>query len=142
MPTIIIDRFDGKNSFEQSYKLDPADVALELGLAEALGAAKDDEGAIASCERAVAKNPDVSSAHGCLGSMRMDLRQDADGAIAEFTRAVELDPDLIEFTRPPLLPGADVSSIPPPDNCAGYLGAATSMRIPAWVSTYCSSCER
>ena len=27
MPTIIIDRFDGKNSFEQSYKLDPADVA-------------------------------------------------------------------------------------------------------------------
>jgi hypothetical protein len=29
---------------------------------------------------------------------------------------------LIEFTRPPLLPGADVSAIPPPDNCAGYLG--------------------
>jgi hypothetical protein len=29
---------------------------------------------------------------------------------------------LIQFTRPPLLPGADVSSIPPPDNCAGYLG--------------------
>jgi hypothetical protein len=43
---------------------------------------------------------------------------------AEF--APTLDPDLIEFTRPPLLPGADVSSIPPPDNCAGYLGAATS----------------
>ena len=33
---------------------------------------------------------------------------------------------LIEFTRPPLLPGADVSAIPPPDNCAGYLG--TPMR--------------
>jgi hypothetical protein len=29
---------------------------------------------------------------------------------------------LIQFTRPPLLPGADVSAIPPPDNCAGYLG--------------------
>src|SRR5262249_25745565 len=29
---------------------------------------------------------------------------------------------LIQFTRPPLLPGADVSQIPPPDNCAGYLG--------------------
>jgi hypothetical protein len=40
--------------------------------------------------------------------------------------APELDPDRIEMTRPPLLPGADVSSIPPADNCAGYLGAATS----------------
>jgi hypothetical protein len=40
--------------------------------------------------------------------------------------APELDPDRIEMTRLPLLPGADVSSIPPPDNCAGYLGAATS----------------
>jgi hypothetical protein len=40
--------------------------------------------------------------------------------------APELDPDRIEMTRPPLLPGADVSAIPPPDNCAGYLGAATS----------------
>jgi hypothetical protein len=29
---------------------------------------------------------------------------------------------LIQFTRPPLLPGADVSAIPPADNCAGYLG--------------------
>jgi hypothetical protein len=32
---------------------------------------------------------------------------------------------LIHFTRPPLLPGADVSAIPPPDNCAGYLGTPT-----------------
>jgi hypothetical protein len=40
--------------------------------------------------------------------------------------APQLDPDLIEFTRPPLLAGADVSSIPPVDSCAGYLGAATS----------------
>ena len=40
--------------------------------------------------------------------------------------APELDPDRIEMTRLPLLPGADVSSIPPPDHCAGYLGAATS----------------
>jgi hypothetical protein len=29
---------------------------------------------------------------------------------------------LVQFTRPPLLPGADVSAIPPADNCAGYLG--------------------
>jgi hypothetical protein len=49
-----------------------------------------------------------------------------DNALAGAEYAPELDPDLIEFTRPPLLPGADVSSIPPPDNCAGYLGAATS----------------
>jgi hypothetical protein len=47
-------------------------------------------------------------------------------AIAGAEYAPALDPDLIEFTRPPLLPGADVSSIPPPDNCAGYLGAAMS----------------
>lgn len=49
----------------------------------------------------------------------------ADGT-AGFEYAPSLDPDLIEFTRPPLLPGADVSSIPPADSCAGYLGAATS----------------
>ena len=29
----------------------------------------------------------------------------------------------VTFTRPPLAPGADVSSMPPPDSCAGYLGA-------------------
>lgn len=46
------------------------------------------------------------------------------GSGAEY--APQLDPSRIEFTRPPLLPGADVSSIPPADNCAGYLGAATS----------------
>lgn len=52
---------------------------------------------------------------------------DSDSKLAGAEYAPELDPDLIEFTRPPLLPGADVSSIPPPDNCAGYLGAATSL---------------
>jgi hypothetical protein len=61
---------------------------------------------------------------GSQGSRRSAEGGDAAIAGAEF--APELDPDLIEFTRPPLLPGADVSSIPPPDNCAGYLGAATS----------------
>jgi hypothetical protein len=54
------------------------------------------------------------------------------------------DPDLIEFTRPPILPGADVPSVDPPDSCAGYLGAATStteiglIRIPhvaTWFDT-------
>lgn len=61
---------------------------------------------------------------GPQGSRRSAEPDDAAVDGAEY--APELDPDLIEFTRPPLLPGADVSSIPPPDNCAGYLGAATS----------------
>lgn len=61
---------------------------------------------------------------GSQGSRASAKGDDAAAAGAEY--APELDPDLIEFTRPPLLPGADVSSIPPPDNCAGYLGAATS----------------
>jgi hypothetical protein len=43
---------------------------------------------------------------------------------AQFAPA--LDANRIEMTRPPLLPGADVSSVPPADSCAGYLGAATS----------------
>jgi hypothetical protein len=48
---------------------------------------------------------------------------------------------LVQFTRPPLLPGADVSEIPPPDNCAGYLGTPTPtdaialIRVPH-VATY------
>ncbi|HME42683.1 MAG TPA: hypothetical protein VKF36_06330 [Syntrophorhabdales bacterium] len=37
--------------------------------------------------------------------------------------APQIDPALVTFTRPPLAPGADVSSMPPPDQCAGYLGA-------------------
>ena len=37
--------------------------------------------------------------------------------------APEIDPTLVTFTRPPLAPGSDVSSIPTPDQCAGYLGA-------------------
>ena len=36
-------------------------------------------------------------------------------------------PGLVRFTRPPLAAGADVSAIPPPDNCAGYLGTRTSL---------------
>jgi hypothetical protein len=30
----------------------------------------------------------------------------------------------VVFTRPPLAPGADVSTTPPPDNCSGYLGSS------------------
>ncbi len=61
-----------------------------------------------------------------------------------FEAAPALDPALIEFTRPPLLPGADVSSVPPADDCAGYLGAATSTTeigliripdVPTWFDT-------
>ena len=55
--------------------------------------------------------------------------QGEDSAVAGAEYAPALDPSEIEFTRPPLLPGADVSSIPPPDNCAGYLGAATSTTL-------------
>lgn len=35
---------------------------------------------------------------------------------------------LVQFTRTPLGPGADVAQVPPPDNCAGYLGTRTSTR--------------
>jgi hypothetical protein len=58
--------------------------------------------------------------------------------------APALDARYIEFTRPPILPGADVPSVPPPDSCAGYLGAQTSttkiglIRIPhvaTWFDT-------
>ncbi|MET0323650.1 MAG: hypothetical protein ABW219_00410 [Ilumatobacteraceae bacterium] len=54
----------------------------------------------------------------------LDISEGGQHTGAEYAPA--LDPDLIEFTRPPLLPGADVSSIPPSDDCAGYLGAITS----------------
>jgi hypothetical protein len=43
---------------------------------------------------------------------------------------------LVVFTRPPRLPGGDVATIPPPDNCSGYLGttldptAISLIRIP------------
>jgi hypothetical protein len=42
--------------------------------------------------------------------------------------APEIDPARVTFTRPPLAPGADVSSMPPPDQCAGYLGARVDPR--------------
>ena len=61
---------------------------------------------------------------GPQGSRKSALGANAAAQGAEYAPA--LDPNEIEFTRPPLLPGADVSEIPPPDNCAGYLGAATS----------------
>jgi hypothetical protein len=47
-----------------------------------------------------------------------------DGSAAGAEYAPTLDPEILEFTRPPLLPGSDVSAIPPVDSCAGYLGAA------------------
>jgi hypothetical protein len=42
---------------------------------------------------------------------------------AGYLFAPEIDQTLVTFTRPPLAPGADISSVPPPDNCSGYLGA-------------------
>lgn len=47
------------------------------------------------------------------------------GAIG-FEYAPPNPPGVLQFTRPPLIAGADVSAVPPPDNCAGYLGTATS----------------
>ena len=47
--------------------------------------------------------------------------------------APQIDPTLVTFTRPPLVAGADVSSIPPPDNCAGYLGARVDPRRVALI---------
>jgi hypothetical protein len=35
-------------------------------------------------------------------------------------------PGTVKFTRPPLLPGGDVATIPPPQNCSGYLGSRIS----------------
>jgi hypothetical protein len=61
---------------------------------------------------------------GPQGSERSE--QGGKSALRGAQYAPELDPDRIEFTRLPLLPGADVSSIPPPDKCAGYLGTATT----------------
>ena len=42
--------------------------------------------------------------------------------------APEINPARVTFTRPPLAPGADVSSMPPPDSCSGYLGARVDPR--------------
>jgi hypothetical protein len=81
-------------------------------------------------------------ATGPQGSRRSEAGSEQARQGAEYAPAY--DPDKVEFTRPPLLPGADVPSIPPPDNCAGYLGAATStskiglIRMPhvaRWFST-------
>ena len=84
--------------------------------------------------------PDVFNLYGAGGvdpSPGVDVRALAEGtrlqarvpALAALQSKVgwqyapEIDPDLVTFTRPPRAPGADVSSVPPPDNCAGYLGA-------------------
>jgi hypothetical protein len=62
---------------------------------------------------------------GPQGSQRSE--QGGKNALRGAQFAPELDPDRLEFTRPPLLPGADVSAIPPADSCAGYLGGSTSI---------------
>jgi hypothetical protein len=89
--------------------------------------------------------PDVYNLYGTTSAGAapgLDLRALADGTrllrqAPEFAAlqskagwqfAPEIDPALVTFTRPPLAPGADVSSMPPPDNCAGYLGARVDPR--------------
>ena len=36
---------------------------------------------------------------------------------------------LVVFTRPPIAPGADVATVPPPDACSGYLGTSLDPRV-------------
>jgi len=88
--------------------------------------------------------PDVYNLYGAASaevSPGLDHRALADGRrllqVPEFAAlqskvgwqfAPEIHPGLVTFTRPPLAPGADVSSMPPPDNCAGYLGARVGPR--------------
>jgi hypothetical protein len=96
------------------------------GLHECLACALDggEAGPKKPCQQAFLRSEGSKLPLGPRGSR---TSAQGDGAAldgAEYAPA--LDPSQIEFTRPPLLPGADVASIPPPDNCAGYLGAATS----------------
>ncbi len=42
-------------------------------------------------------------------------------------------PGLVQFSRAPLGPGADVAQVPPPDACAGYLATRTSTRLVSLV---------
>ena len=88
--------------------------------------------------------PDMENIYGTTDakmSPGQDLRALADGMrllrIPEFAAlqskagwqfAPEIEPAHVTFTRPPLAPGADVSSMPPPDQCAGYLGARVDPR--------------
>lgn len=42
-------------------------------------------------------------------------------------------PGLVQFARAPLGPGADVATVPPSDNCSGYLATRTSTRLVSLV---------
>jgi len=35
----------------------------------------------------------------------------------------------VMFTRPPLAPGVDVATVPPPDNCAGYVASSLDTKV-------------
>ena len=101
--------------------------------------------------------PDVQNIYGTTPdhSSGQDLHELADAMrllnIPEFAAlqskagwqfAPEINPRWVTFTRPPLAPGADVSSMPPPDQCAGYLGARVDplfialIRIPHIASVF------
>jgi hypothetical protein len=49
------------------------------------------------------------------------------GSHGEF--APKNPPGLVQFSRAPLGPGADVAQVPPPDQCAGYLATRTSTHL-------------
>ncbi|MBS1676337.1 MAG: hypothetical protein JST08_03025 [Actinobacteria bacterium] len=83
-------------------------------------------------------NPPSKLKSGPLGSRtRIKLKNGAiwspihDGAgikATEFQYAPENPKKRIVFTRPNILPGADVAVVPPPERCAGYLGTQTSTK--------------
>ena len=53
--------------------------------------------------------------------------------VATHTHLSEFSPvnpkGLVLFTRPPVAPGADVATVPPPDNCSGYLGSSLDPKV-------------
>ena len=57
--------------------------------------------------------------------------------VAGKSAAVQFSPPnpkgLVRFTRPPRAPGADVSTIPAPDNCSGYLGSSLDPKAIALI---------
>jgi hypothetical protein len=68
------------------------------------------------------------------GSIFTGMDDPADNAVAQFGPT---NPNRrVVFTRPPLLPGGDVATVPPPENCSGYVmstldpNALSLIRVP------------
>ena len=57
---------------------------------------------------------------------RLVVRGGMSGSHSQY--APKNPPGLVQFSRAPLGPGADVAEVPPPDNCSGYLATRSSTR--------------